>query len=285
MEQLTLSFSPSVIYAGIDLTRLATERGESIDEVAHSLTHGAKSEITSNDIDGARKWMERFGSRIFSSAFNEQENFRVSLKNMIANQRPAWLRLAPSGRERFLNGLSIEIAQSFRIAALSRDMSNEVIAWWDEISSLARLSIDERKAELGRIAERRSFEREKLLLSDCDVVPIWVSVEDNGAGYDIKTWREDNSGGTKPHYIEVKSSSTSTRFFLSRGEWKFAEQNRDSWSLDFWLGDSPDALEFNYSHLVGLIPVDTFSSKWTNAEIDASLLMTQRSDNLENYAR
>jgi hypothetical protein len=257
----------------MDIRRLLISSGCTLEEVINSLFHGAATEITSNDIDGAVGWIKRYGIDVFDCGPQEDANFRQSLQNMVYFDKPSWVRLAPRGREFFLNGLSPEIAQSFRLAELTTNTSSIVVTWWDSIISFARAALDDRKVELGRLAERRTFERELQVLSDTDVQPNWVSIENNNAGYDISTWRFTDHAHLVKHYIEVKSSTSGPRFYLSRGEFKFASENKDRWNVDFWLGDLPHAFVITFDQIESMIPIDTPSSKWLEAEVNLDGLL------------
>jgi hypothetical protein len=273
MESKALRFSPSVIYAGIDIRKKCVTEGLTSSEASDSLSHGAPSDVTANDIVGAMNWIEMYGVQVFDFNAKEDENFRQTLRNMILALNPSWLRLAPMGRQGLLEGLPSDITQSFRIAGLVGETATPAVDWWDEISRHARQLTDLRKSELGRAAERRSFEREVEITSHMGLQPIWTSIDDNNAGYDIKTWRLNDAGLLVAHYIEVKSSVSARRIYLSRGEAKFAERYAKSWNIDFWLGDNSTALEFSYFQILAGLPQDTETSKWTEAEINVEDLV------------
>ena len=51
----------------------------------------------------------------------------------------------------------------------------------------------EERLQIGRAAERRAMARERILLKETEMHPIWVAVDDNAAGYDIKSWHPELS--------------------------------------------------------------------------------------------
>src|SRR5262249_37569117 len=146
-------------------------------------------------------------------------------------------RMMTLGRQKFVLKLSRDEQQCFREAGLlARPPSQPVRLWWDRISGQARLAADQIKLEQGRAAEILSISRETERLRRIGIQrePIWISVEDNTAGYDVLSY---DSGVVEPtnRLIEVKSTTASPlRFNLTRNEWNKALEFGTSYHFHIW---------------------------------------------------
>lgn len=142
-----------------------------------------------------------------------------------------------------------------------------VAAFWDRVASEERRSLDEALLRLGREGEKLTIEHELARLSEAgrsDLKPEWVSINDNTAGYDVKSWHLQTDRVT-PIIIEVKASSTRYAVVhVTRNEWQKALQNRDAWRMHVWQIESDRAvlLEWGYGQLAEHVPLDYGRGRW-----------------------
>lgn len=180
------------------------------------------------------------------------------------------------GRRRVFSQLNGDERQVFRSAGLFGDPpTGDIVDWWDGICLKLRLL---REAELlaqGRRAERLSLAFEARRLQGLGIVddPVWVSIDDNTAGYDIRSW---NAGPEVPpaRLIEVKSSSANPPVIvISRNEWEQANRYGTSFVFHFWdfKGQNELLYEKSVEEVRPHIPVDAGSGRWRNAEIPLKL--------------
>ncbi|MEI9886322.1 MAG: DUF3883 domain-containing protein [Rhizomicrobium sp.] len=190
--------------------------------------------------------------------------------------RPLWTRQMVLGRRRVFSQLNGDERQVFRSAGLFGDPpTGDIVDWWDGICLKLRLL---REAELlaqGRRAERLSLAFEARRLQGLGIVddPVWVSIDDNTAGYDIRSW---NAGPEVPpaRLIEVKSSSANPPVIvISRNEWEQANRYGTSFVFHFWdfKGQNELLYEKSVEEVRPHIPVDAGSGRWRNAEIPLKL--------------
>ena len=204
----------------------------------------------------------------------------VGLRGMISflteYHRPLWTRQMVLGRRRVFSQLNGDERQVFRSAGLFVEPpTGDIVDWWDDVCIRLRLL---REAELlaqGRRAERLSLATETRRLRELGIEedPVWVSIDDNTAGYDI---RSRNRGAELPpaRLIEVKSSSANPPVVvISRNEWDQACRYGPSFVFHFWdfKGDNELVYEKTVEEVRPHIPVDSGSGRWRNAEIPLKL--------------
>lgn len=96
-----------------------------------------------------------------------------------------------------------------------------------------------RNTDIGERGEKLVFEAEKKKLKEAvingkipsiDNLLEWVSLENDGAGYDIRSYDVDTNN---PIYIEVKTTTSGkyTPFFMSEGEIDFSKKNASNYRL------------------------------------------------------
>ena len=148
--------------------------------------------------------------------------YQHCIEAAIPSFRPLWGRIITLGRSVFTQKLSRDEIQCFRSAGLLEDPpTHQVIAWWDRVAAVARLRSDQEKMTRARQAEKMSLTYEARRLANLSINrnPVWMSIEDNTAGYDIQSF-DPGTEGPVARLIEVKSTIASPlRFWLSRHEW------------------------------------------------------------------
>jgi len=137
--------------------------------------------------------------------------YRDCIAASIRDHRPMWIRTIPLGRRKFVQKLEGDEQQCFASAGLLDDPPSELtITWWDRISAQTRMMGDESKMIQAREAERRSlaFEAARMVKLGLGRTPVWMSIEDNTAGYDILSYDQGNEGPVA-RVLEVKSTVAS----------------------------------------------------------------------------
>jgi hypothetical protein len=189
---------------------------------------------------------------------------------VIESVRPAWLTLLLRGRVPTLEALDPDAAECFRrCGALAASPDPAVVDWLDSLARLARGDDESKRMEAGRAAERLSLERENQLLvkESGTLAAEWVALNDNAAGYDIKSYRRFD-GRLSPIFIEVKAcSSASLEFYVTRNEWETAKRSGERYFFHVWLMARQELLELSASQVARHIPQDGQNGRWLNARV------------------
>ncbi len=190
--------------------------------------------------------------------------------------RPVWGRVITLGRKKFVHKLSRDESQCFRIAGLLEDPpTDSIIAWWDRVAALARLQADQARLERAREAERLSLAHESARLVKLGIAAraVWMSIEDNTAGYDIQSF-DIGVDGPVNRLIEVKSTIVSPlRFRITRTEWEIARKFGNSYYFHIWDMQSRQLHERTVPDILPHIPTDNQRGRWENAEIPVTALL------------
>ncbi len=196
--------------------------------------------------------------------------FKAAIERLIDVYQPIWIRLAPGGREHVLRAVSTNGTQCFRNAGLLQTPpGKEVSDWWDALAARVRGDTDARLLAQGREAERLSLEHERRRLQTLgiDREPRWVSIEDNGAGYDILSYDLGSSGPVN-RMIEVKSSTrTPARIIITRGEWNAALEYGNAYVFHIWAPGAVAPIELDVATIGHHVPVDQGAGVWLKVEI------------------
>lgn len=188
----------------------------------------------------------------------------------VVHQNGVWTKIIPRGRRQFVDKLERDEEQCFRAAGLLIDPpTDEIIEWWDRAAGTARLAADYDKLRRARYAERLSLdhERQRLQSLRINLKPVWVSIEDNTAGYDILSY---DSGPVNPvnRLIEVKSTVASPlRFFLTRHEWDTANRFGSSYFFHLWDLQANRLYERRVVDIAPHIPTDNERGRWSVAQV------------------
>jgi hypothetical protein len=191
-------------------------------ELAH-LVSRVDSDGATYDFEAALRLSEIVAIR--ASADDAVIFYQHCIESVVLHYQPIWVRIIALGRKKLIQKLSRDETQCFREAGLLIEPPTlEIIAWWDRVAAAARAAADQIKLERARIAEQLSLEHEVKRLKAIGIErrPIWISVEDNTAGYDILSY-DPNPVEATNRLIEVKSTIASPlRFRLTRHEWETA---------------------------------------------------------------
>jgi hypothetical protein len=185
-----------------------------------------------------------------------------------------WRRTVTLGRRKFTQKLSRDEEQCFRAARLLDDPpSSDVVEWWDKLMMTSRSQTENDKMQRARYAERLSLEHEKRRLVNLGInlIPTWVSIDDNTAGYDILSY---DAGEYKPinRLIEVKSTIASPlRFFLTRNEWEIALKFDNRYVFHIWDLKEERLYERTVTAISAHVPTDNERGRWSNSEIPVTV--------------
>jgi hypothetical protein len=202
--------------------------------------------------------------------------FRTCILDVIAASSAPWSRAIRLGRAKLVGQLDRDEIQCFRSAQLlDESLDDDVVDWWDELSSSVRASSSAAAMSRARQAERLSLQHEKdrLVALGIERMPRWTAIEDNTAGYDILSY---DHGRVEPvnRLIEVKSTIASPlRFYLSRNEWEQAIRSAASYHFHVWdmSPSTPRLIELTQSDVVSHIPIDQLKGRWETAIIPLSV--------------
>jgi hypothetical protein len=214
---------------------------------------------------------------------NPVTDLMAALASLIAHHRPFWMRGFPYGRSRVSEMLSIDEAQCFRAAGLFNEPPTATVReWWDNIAQEVRANLEDTLLEQGRVAEEYSYEYERMRLVSLGILraPIWVAVNNNGAGFDILSY---DPGPIEPlnRLIEVKSSSQNPpRMILTRGEWEAAINYGAAYVFHLWKLPKKELLECKVADVAPHIPIDRGSGIWGNVEIPFDSISGARPANI-----
>ena len=198
--------------------------------------------------------------------------YRLCISEIVQVREPTWIPTMLRGRKRFIQNLAPDAQAVFEAAGLLVDHPDQnLVAWWDKISGLARQASNLAKLAQGRAAELLTLDREKTRLQDqgIDKEPEWLGLDDNFAGYDVLTYDRGHSGLIN-RLIEVKSTIASPpRFVLSRNEWRQATKSSDSYSFHIWeMQREPPRLHvLTVNDVAPHIPKDRGLGNWREVEV------------------
>jgi hypothetical protein len=276
------SIRASSLYAGIAIARRLDQHDNDAVAAVRYMLQGP-ADLAALDFGSAHVVAARHTWSVFSAAASDEIAFRETIRNIASLERPVWIERAPLGRARVVDSVDADVQQCLRIAGLLGS-EEAVLGWWDDIASEARLRQQLRRLQAGREAERRSLERETMLLVGTGLEPTWLGIEDNTVGFDIRTWRScpaseagarlaQNGDYWREHAVEVKSAMRGDPVRLTRREWEEATLRRDRWELQLWLPNQTAPRVISLSKLVPHIPNDNSSGQWTEVRVPVGALL------------
>lgn len=191
---------------------------------------------------------------------------RKQLLDMISIYQPTWAKRIPNGRAEARSSFPKDAEQCFHEAGLLNDWDDALIKWWDELAQAAKAKKSSELLEIGRKAERLSFEHE---LTRTGVKPKWQSLESNFSGYDILSRVSD--GNETPLKIEVKGTTLPKKqayFTITRNEWTTA-QSSQYYCLHLWLlnGNPIDVIIIDRDDVAPHLPENKGNGSWETARI------------------
>jgi len=264
---------PSVVYAGTEIARLCEQDALSPDEALAHIRQG-DAQLNAFDYRSAFSVAEEFGWSVFSAHPDTASAFRTTLERLLPLLRPLWLRMLPSGRAKVMEMVNADVEQTLEIAQLL-GFDPETVAWWDRLAGVARALEDEERLRIGRDAEQQAYTRECQAVAGTGLQVRWVAIEDNGAGYDIVSWRpaDPTQMSYREHYIEVKGSTLAGWVYITANEWRVATRRQDQWELQVWLIDEADPICLKVVDLERHMPHNQGDGRWVDVRIPTDLLV------------
>ena len=144
-----------------------------------------------------------------------------------------WVQNAPYGRRRVIAFIRPEVGQIFVEAGLADGVSDEVVAFWDELISIARGRRNDRLVEIGRQGERLSIAYE---FQRTQNRPKWVAIDNNADGYDILSVVDSHNKSALTIEVKTTSSGIGGAFYVTRNEWEIANVSQ-SHKFHLWIID------------------------------------------------
>lgn len=195
-----------------------------------------------------------------------EDKMRHLLKDYIQSYKPTWSRAIYYGRQEFCKIAPPDIVQCLQESELLVEKPDEnIIKWWDDISSIFRGYKNKILYDIGRRGELLTIEYEYNRTGFC---PKWQSFESNFSGYDILSIISNNN--KTPLCIEVKSSENRIQdasMTITSNEWNQAI-NSTNYKFYLWsLKDKPKLAIIEYTDVMNHIPDDNGKGKWTSANI------------------
>lgn len=194
---------------------------------------------------------------------DDKSGLRTVIYELVKRGQPWWLRLVPYGRDKARAVLDEDQQQCLREAGLFDAVpAPDIVAWWDDIASFVRGTIDTERMARAREAERLSLEleRERLRKLGINQQPEWVSLEDNSLGYDIRSYGLED-GRLATRLIEVKSTVSDT-IFITRNEWENADSAGRQYYFHVWKLPEKTIKEYPASDIKPHIPLDQGAGAW-----------------------
>ena len=146
---------------------------------------------------------------------------RQMLTDYVLKCAPIWANRIPYGRREATIFMTKDERACFADAGLLSDhLDAGIIDWWDTIATHIRMQTKQSKIGTGRLGERNTIKYER---SRTNIDPMWMSIDSNLLGYDIKSQVSKNDPGTL--LIEVKASTftlSRAEFYVTSNEWNVA---------------------------------------------------------------
>lgn len=242
----------------------------SLDRIVRHLQSGP-SDVAGYDYGAAVRLGLRVGWDAFCLDGSRQDRLRETLRELLQRIRPFWAQASFRGRRHVVEALSVDQIQCFDVAGLlSSPATDDVVLWWDRIGSFFRAIYEQSKTEIGRSGERLTLEHEQRRLTAEGIAkrPIWVSIDDEGKGFDVLSYRRYGDGRIGEIQIEVKASRYSPmEIYLTRHEWKHASKHPDTYIFHVWNISTNELKEFTVSQMGMNIPTDHGCGVWQSVRV------------------
>lgn len=192
---------------------------------------------------------------------------RQMLTDYVLKCAPIWANRIPYGRCEATIFMTKDERACFADAGLLSDhLDAEIVDWWDTISSHVRMQTKQLKTGTGRLGERNTIKYEK---SRTNIDPVWMSIDSNLVGYDIKSQVSKNDPGTL--LIEVKASTftlSRAEFYVTSNEWNVAITS-GAYVFHLWcLSDGKKMLAIlSPDEILPYIPTNNLDGQWETVKI------------------
>ena len=264
-------FRISVIDGALNLCLHRQEyHSNSIEDAVRQLRNGP-AYLAGYDYERAIQLGHRVGWDAFVINGTRQEQLQETLMHLAIRLKPFWARVSYLGRKCALQMASDDQLQCLDFAdLLATPLSNESVAWWDELGMFFRSEEEQRKIKIGREGERLTMAHETQRLNDQGIPkqPIWISLEDNRVGYDVHSFQRTEGGKIEDLRIEVKATSYSpTHFIMSRLEWDVALRQPNLHLFHIWNLEIKELLKLSVNEMAAHMPTDAGDGQWREVRV------------------
>jgi hypothetical protein len=204
-------------------------------------------------------------SRLETPSKNRAEEYRRVIELVARECAPSWLSSITAGRIALTAALDADAAECFsRAGAFATPPDQDVLKWLDSLAAMARMDEEIERVEIGRIGELLSFNIETSRLRSYRAHPPveWTALEDNTAGFDIRSYvfRDERF---LPKFIEVKTCSSGRRqIWLTRKEWETAKRFESAYWVHVWSLETQELRELRFEELAAHVPEDAGRGRW-----------------------
>lgn len=205
------------------------------------------------------------GLRVAECSRYELALRRITL-DYVESLKPDWLQNAPYGRSRLLAFCPPGVGQVLVEAGTAGAPTDDVVAFWDELASIARGLHHDRMLAIGRQGERLTLAHEQ---ARTGTAPRWVAIDSNQDGYDVLSIKAADDPALLS--IEVKASRAGLAGYLhlSRREWDMATQSPayvfHLWDLKF--AAAPRLAAVPLETMADHVPGDAGSGCWEAVQV------------------
>ena len=195
---------------------------------------------------------------------------RQMLIDYVLRAAPIWTNRIPYGRSEARVFMSKDEKACFSEAGLFTDqLDSSIVEWWDTIANQIRTQSQLTKTDIGRNGELNSIAYERIR-TDAD--PVWMSVDSNLAGYDIKSRLSKDDPETL--LIEVKTSSLAINdavFHVTSHEWEVALTS-PAYVFHLWclINQTKLLAILSPNDVQPYIPTNQLEGEWESAKIPFS---------------
>jgi hypothetical protein len=191
---------------------------------------------------------------------NNQSQLRQAILDFIDVVNPDWVQNAPFGRAKVVEFAPRGIRQIFHESGLSTSTDDDIVAFWDSLAARARGQSNAWLTEIGREGEKMTLKYEE---NRTGRAPIWVSLDNNADGYDVRSIVDRKTEATLSIEVKATKMNSGAVFHLSRNEWKTASI-RKNYVVHLWrLSDDPPRLAVvSKSELEQHVPMNQGKGLW-----------------------
>ena len=192
---------------------------------------------------------------------------RQMLTDYVLKCAPIWANRIPYGRrEATIFMTKDERACVADAGLLSDHLDAGISGWGDTIATHIRMQTKQSKIGTGRLGERNTIKYER---SRTNIDPMWMSIDSNLLGYDIKSQVSKNDPGTL--LIEVKASTftlSRAEFYVTSNEWNVAITS-GAYVFHLWcLSDGKKMLAIlSPDEILPYIPTNNLDGQWETVKI------------------
>jgi len=223
---------------------------------------------------GAADWPTAYD---LASAFSDLElqedasSMRRFLDRLLVHDRPLWLLACVRGRAVARTSMPPGVRQCLNFAQVLGSLpDDEAVQWWDALVGAQRENSNLVLKERGREGERLTlhYEADRLRTLGIASKPRWMALDDEGLGYDVLSYDLTENGHLVNRMIEVKAcSGLRLEVYLTRGEWRLAEEAGEAYRFHVWHLPSQQLSQFSVAEIAPHVPHDQGLGAWQQVRI------------------